>query len=570
MTTTTPTPGTTQGRWGNTSWADTLAFLDRAQQVGMRVLFDFSENVMRCPSAQKHSGKPCTTPPPLDAIRDAVTRLRHHPAILSWYLIDEPDGKKYPPEWVAAAAAAIRALDTTRPISACFDTTARPGGTWRDYANATDVILVDIYPVAGRLGLQPCTAANGCNVTKDVGDSIRATIAATGKTVWYIPQAFGSQEGFPREPSPGETRLMTYTALIAGATGTFAFTREDADAAPPVVYNYVHVGTAQPRSSSLWSEVRRLALEVNEMAPWLMSGRPRPAATSSVAGVDVGAAAGADGSVMLIVANTLGVPVPSVALSVEVGGETGAAAAAADGSTARVLFDPFYREVPLESSGGRVGLTDALEAMSTKVYWIVPGGLAPLPAVTTDPLATNLVFNGDLEFATTVGQPDGWSAAWGTDPAATNAHDTCVTPPGLRHSLRLTTPTDGAGLRAWSYPIKADMVVGEEYTLSLLARGGEEGQTLAVGLEALFGQDNVTCPGVGSPNGQCSYTPQLLRLEQGTWTRLELAGKCRFQPDETGSFGAAGMVSVELLSAGMAWIADVRLHLKNVTGLAAA
>ena len=75
-------------------------------------------------------------------------------------------------------------------------------------------------------------------------------------------KAFGSQEGIPREPSPGEIRLMTYAALIAGATGTFAFAKEDADVGPPAVYNYVHVGTAQPRSASLWSEARRLALEV--------------------------------------------------------------------------------------------------------------------------------------------------------------------------------------------------------------------------------------------------------------------------------------------------------------------
>ena len=400
--------------------------------------------------------------------------------------------------------------------------------------------------------------------------------------MWYVPQAFGSQEGIQREPSPGETRLMTYSALIAGATGTFAFTKEDADVGPPAVFNYVHVGTAQPRSSSLWSEARRLALEVNEMAPWLMSGRPRPAATSSVAGVDVGAATGADGSVMLIVSNTLGEPVPGVVLSVAVGGARGgrgshtptshAGGGGIDfGAAARVLFGPAYREVPLRRSvGGRASLTDTLDAMSTRVYWLVPGGLAPLPTVTTDPLAENLIFNGNLEFATTVGQPDGWSAAWGTDPAATNAHDSCVAPPGgARHSLRLTTPTPGAGLRAWSYPVKAAMVVGETYTLSLLARGGDAGQTLTVGLEALFGHDGVPCPGAGEPDGQCSYTPQPMRLEQGKWTRLELTAKCRFQPDTTGYFGAAGMVSVELISAGTAWIADVRLHLKNLTDRAA-
>ena len=62
---------------------------------------------------------------------------------------DEPDGRRYPPAWVHAASALIRSLDTTRPISMCFDTTQRPGGTWPLYVNATDVVLADIYPVVG-------------------------------------------------------------------------------------------------------------------------------------------------------------------------------------------------------------------------------------------------------------------------------------------------------------------------------------------------------------------------------------------------------------------------------------
>ena len=36
-------PGQQEGRWGNESWPDTMAFLDRAAAVGIRVLFDFEE-----------------------------------------------------------------------------------------------------------------------------------------------------------------------------------------------------------------------------------------------------------------------------------------------------------------------------------------------------------------------------------------------------------------------------------------------------------------------------------------------------------------------------------------------
>ena len=50
------------------------------------MLFDFSQNAMKCPDR----ARPCTTPPQIDAIRDAVTRYRAHPAILSWYLVSTP------------------------------------------------------------------------------------------------------------------------------------------------------------------------------------------------------------------------------------------------------------------------------------------------------------------------------------------------------------------------------------------------------------------------------------------------------------------------------------------------
>ena len=53
---------------------------------------------------------------------------------------------------------------------------------------------------------------------------------------------------------------MVYTSVIAGATGIYYFAREDADATPPVVHGYVHVGSAQPRSSYMWSEARWAAV----------------------------------------------------------------------------------------------------------------------------------------------------------------------------------------------------------------------------------------------------------------------------------------------------------------------
>jgi hypothetical protein len=180
-------PGQADGRWGNETWADTMAFMDRAAAVGMRVLFDCAypgapaysmHCTVKCLPACRVAcmTRDCTTlrmrtltvsqnamlppmcgidrckdppAPPYDVIRDAVRRVKDHPALLSWYLIDEPDGGGYPPEFVHAAAAIIREMDTKHPITACFDTTNRPDGTWSKYADAVDVLLADIYPISG-------------------------------------------------------------------------------------------------------------------------------------------------------------------------------------------------------------------------------------------------------------------------------------------------------------------------------------------------------------------------------------------------------------------------------------
>ena len=88
---------------------------------------------------------------------------------------------------------------------------------------------------------------------------------------------------------------------------------------------------------------------------------------------------------------------------------------------------------------------------------------------------------------------------------------------------------------------------------------GEEAQALTIGFEALFGEAKALCP--SGRHAQCSYTPQTFNLKLNEWTHHELSATCRFQPDKTGYYGAAGMVSLELLGAGAAWVDDVVLTL---------
>jgi hypothetical protein len=169
----------------------------------------------------------------------------------------------------------------------------------------------------------------------------------------------------------------------------------------------------------MWSEFRRLALETSEMAPWLISSRPRLHAWASVTGVDSGAFVADDGTILLVAVNTLGDPV-SVSISLNTS-DAEAAPAAHDGGAlpssrpARVLFASGYREIGVrQAQDGTWAVEDIVDALGTRVYLLRPDGpqMPPaepvLPTPTKDPLAANLIFNGDIEFASSVGVPDGW------------------------------------------------------------------------------------------------------------------------------------------------------------------
>ena len=291
---------------------------------------------------------------------------------------------------------------------------------------------------------------------------------------------------------------MVYTSVIAGATGIYYFAREDADATPPVVHGYGHVGSAQPRSSYMWSEARwaavvaaarcrdcrrrgpclavcvpacwpawlpgiapclswrrtrvrrrgscalapraprRIAFELAELGPSLISNRTRPAATSSAPSVEVGAWEEADGSTLVIAVNLAAEPLPSMQLRI-------APREAPATATAALLFGTAARGVATQlAADSSVTITDTVDALSTRIYRLPPPASRPQPQAVAEPTrdahASNLVFNGGFEASSSgPGTADGSWAAWGGDAAATIFTDSARRHSGT-HSMRMTTP----------------------------------------------------------------------------------------------------------------------------------
>ena len=406
---------------------DLRKLLDRCAQVGLYVHLD-----IRSAATMKNSDEKWAW------VQEEVEAFRDHPALLCWYLADEPELGSATPEECAEAYRRIKAWDPYHPITMVFCQSAAAAR----YAEGMDVVMTDPYPIPNG----PVTSV------RDFCRQIRGDIA-DAQPLWVVPQAFGGGEGWRREPSRQEERVMTYLALIHGAKGLQPFIRR-----PPI---------GNPTSPDLWSECRRLALEIGQLTPALASGEEAPEVRCSAGEVDV-AAFQERGAVTVLAANVENRPVP-IELTL---------AAALDGQ-AEVLFE--NRTVPV--SGGK--WSDVIEALGTRAYRLQVGP-PPEDRATIDP--ANLIVNPSFEEAHNVGTPDGSYLGAGADRSASWFVDPRLSVHG-RQSLLLTTPAEGKGVSVQPFPI--GLTAGQRYRLSVWARGEREGMQFSLSLDAVSAEQGT-------------------------------------------------------------------------------
>ena len=204
--------------------------MDAAAEQGMQILLELSEHARQQPE------------PDYEAIEAAVKRYRRHPALLAWYLVDEPDETGMDPAVARRIYELIRELDPYHPV---YLVNNRPH-TYAAYAEASDILAIDVYPIPR----YPITR---------VRDSMRqARWASLGrKPVWLVAQAFGGVEHWPRAPTAVELRNMVYQGVIQGAGGV-------------LFYRHCQEDERHIQPLALWKEVQTLAAELAELAPVLM------------------------------------------------------------------------------------------------------------------------------------------------------------------------------------------------------------------------------------------------------------------------------------------------------------
>lgn len=352
--------------------------MDRCASVGMRVNYHIERACMNL------EGKALE-----DAIRPEIEAFCDHPALLSWYIADEPEYNSVSPERLQAAYRLVKQLDPYHPIGVCIAAlSAMP-----KYVQSLDFIMSDSYPI-------PHMSVS------HVGDSMDRAHRGTSnsKPVWVIPQVFGGGEFWYREPTAKEARVMTYLALIHGATGVQSFVRR-----PPI---------ANPGSPVLWNECRNLAMEISQIAPAVLSAQAAPAVTSNLGQVQAKAFLDR-GMLFVIAANTVNQP---ATMQLKIDGEFSGKASA--------IFE--RRELEVKSGV----LEDMIDGMSTRIYRIAVG---PMPKNDVEPSPDNVVANFSFEETVSAGSAANCYGSRNGYPYANAMLDPFVAKHG-RQSVRMTVP----------------------------------------------------------------------------------------------------------------------------------
>ena len=250
------------------------------------------------------------------------------------------------------------------------------------------------------------------------------------KSLWFVPQAFGGSEWWQREPTIQEIRSMTYQSIVMGAKGIQYFIRSGLN--------------AFPKSTSTWAECGRIAMEVAEMTPWLLSDEEPLPVQSSKESVLITSALH-DGKLLILAVNTINEPQP---FSINI---TGCKAL-----KGLVLFENRFVKIV----GGTI--SDYVSPYGSQAYII---DIEPVKTTLTD--IDNFIIDPGFEDMSSPGIPASCYARAGKDKGATFFLDSREHYQGY-HSLKLVTPVEKGGAKLTFYPFKANP--GSTYRISVWAK----------------------------------------------------------------------------------------------------
>jgi hypothetical protein len=172
-----------------------------------------------------------------------VAAAKDHPALLAWYLTDEPENRGVTPQGERERYLALKSRDAAHPIGLCH-TSFEALTTFRD---ACDFTMTDIYPITKNRDRD----VMGVSIMMDEARRIHGR----NWPQWTYIQTFGGAEadnGVWAVPLPHEVRFMAYQALVHRATGLLYF-------------------SYWPQARRTWQSIASLNAEVQQLVPRLVA-----------------------------------------------------------------------------------------------------------------------------------------------------------------------------------------------------------------------------------------------------------------------------------------------------------
>ncbi len=199
--------------------------LDQAQRYNLKVImypyhqtgigfFGFSENGKRNQSRMSDAA--------WERMHKLVNEVRKHPALLGWYLYDEPRGADFCSE-LRKVYQMLRETDPHHPV---IGTDCSADGCISKRDGYCDIHILDLYP-------HPLTDGTFVRPISAVMSSMKMVNENVGSAgAWFCPEAFTPLKGNYRTISYREIRCIIYGSIVNGATGILPYKIGD----PPTKY----------------------------------------------------------------------------------------------------------------------------------------------------------------------------------------------------------------------------------------------------------------------------------------------------------------------------------------------
>ena len=142
-------------------------------------------------------------------LKDMVNMVKDHPALLGWYLADEPRGAELCSE-LKKVYQLLQELDPHHPVIT-LDFTA--GGCLSKKDGFADIHILDMYP-------HPYVDGSWKNTLPSVFSAMKTVNENIGDAgVWFCPEAFTPRGSKCRPLTYREIRCLVFGTIVNGATG---------------------------------------------------------------------------------------------------------------------------------------------------------------------------------------------------------------------------------------------------------------------------------------------------------------------------------------------------------------